>query len=363
MKRYLVTILFGSFVFLFSCAKKEKIAPDLGEVKGPVEFDESFTVSNTNPNFANGDKVYFYAKFKNDAHWVLTLTGNTSTGMKKYEGTGTSISPSNVVWDGTTDSLPSFRKGETVVARLSFPEASSVPAVTLTYNIVIADVKNLNYGHVLVTDFSVDQIQNVYDGNFAAVPANKWPSNYPITVVKNDLPFKNPDGNQYCSMGPQAVWQDNADFPGHKSPYVDHMIITATSVGYPTYFPLIGNPQEIWFNIMIYNNTAAITNKYTWLQVTLFEDHPTQAGVTVAKSYNFHPNWNGWKLQSIPYANFVIGDGTTVLNNPQKIKSMQLTLLSSAPQNILDIGTGTGGNQVEVDFDHIIFSHFKPYQP
>ncbi len=357
MKRYSIHIAVIGLFFLFSCAKKEKIGPDLAQVSGPVEFEEAFTVSTLNPNFANGEKVYFSAKFKNDAHWILTIVGNNSTARKTFEGTGREISTANVVWDGTADKLPSFR-AETATATLSFPDASSVPAFTSSYTLTIAATKNLNFGHVLVTDFSVDKIQNVYDGNFAAVPATKWPSNYPVTAVHNDLPLINPDGNQYCTMGPQPTWQDNADFVGHKSPYLDHMIISANSVGYPEYFPLIGNASQIYFNIMIYNNTAAPTNKYTWLQVTLSEEHPTIAGTIVGKSYSFRPDWDGWKLLSVPYTDFLVANGTPT-NNPQKIKSMQLTLLSNAPQEILDAAT----NPVEVSFDHILFSHFTPYKP
>ncbi len=358
MKRYIFSLVTAGLFFLVSCMKKERISPDLSEVSGPVEFEEAFTVSNTNPDFSNGDKVYFTAKFKNDAHWILTITGANSTAVRTFEGTGKVISTSNVVWDGSADKLPSFR-AEAVVATLSFPDASSVQNIQLSYNMTIAGVKDLDYGHVLVTDFRVNQIQNVYDGNFDAVPANRWPSNFAVTATHNDLPLKNPDGNAYCTMGPQASWEDNLDFPGHKSPYLDHLIITATSMGYPTYFPLIGNPAQIYFNIMIYNNTASATNKYTWLQVILTEDHPSAAGVRVNKTYDFYPNWNGWKLLSIPYSEFKIGDGTTVLNNPQKIRSMQLTLLSNAPQEIMDAGT----DPTEVSFDHIVFSHFRPYTP
>ncbi len=360
MKRYILNSTVIALVFLLSCAKTEKISPDLSEVNGPVEFEEAFTVSTLNPNFANNEKVYFYAKFKTDAHWVLTVKGANSNSLKQFEGTGRFISPSNVMWDGTTDSLPSFR-AETAVATLSFPDASSVPAITLSYNIVIAGTKNLNYGHVLVTDFNETptKIRNIYDGNFSVVLPSEWASNYPQTDVHNDIPLKNPDGNKYCTMGNENAWQDNLDFPGHTSPYVDHMIITATSVGYPTYFPLIGNPEQIYFNIMIYNNPDLAPYKYTWLQVSLVEDHPTLAETFVAKSYNFYPKWKGWKLVSIPYREFKIGNGTLVLNNPQKIRGMQLTLLSNAPQDILDART----EDVVISFDHILFSHYKPYQP
>jgi hypothetical protein len=357
MKRYIVNSIAAGLIFLFSCAKKEKIGPDLGEVKGPVEFEESFTVSNTNPNFTNGDKVYFAAKFKADAHWLITLKGANSGAIKTFEGTGRTISASNVMWDGSVDSIPCFRR-EAVVAELSFPEASNGESASASHNISIAKPKNLDYGHVLVTSFDDPlKINNIYTAaGWDNPPADRWPSNFAVTATHNDLPLVNPDTNSYCIFGPQAAWENNMDFPGHKGPYLDHMLITAFSVGYGTHFPLIGNPEQIYFNIMV-NRTSKEENKYQWLQITLTEDHPILAGQVVEKSYNLRPNWTtGWKLVTIPYTEFI---GTENTYSPQRIRSVQLTLLSGAPQEILDAGT----DPVEIAIDHLVFTHFKPLQP
>jgi hypothetical protein len=355
MKKNLMNVVLAFLLLLSACRSKEKIGPSLEELVGPVEFEEQFTVSTLAPDFAAGEKVYFNAKFKKDVSWVLTLTGTNSSAVKKFTGSGRAISLPNVQWDGTADALPSFR-AEQVVATLSFPMASSVPSgYPLSYNIAVGTTKNLNAGHVLVTDFSVNKIVNVFNGNFDAVPADRWPSNFGPTTLENDAPLRNPDGNSYCMIGPLATWQDNADFPGHISPYVDHLLITATSVGYPVYFPLIADPTKIFFNIMVYNTGSP----YTWLEVTLHEEHPHIADSVINKSINIRPNWSGWKLVTHSYSDFKTSDTTQVLNNPQKIRGMQLTLLSAAPQDLLDAKT----EEVSVAVDHIIFSHYKPYQP
>jgi hypothetical protein len=357
MPNYILNTAFVILCFLFSCAKKERVSPDLEQILGPVQFVQPFTVSDTIPNFANGNTVAFSAQFQNEASWVITITGAVSGAVKTFTGTGTSISISSTIWDGTANTVPSFRT-EQVIAVLSFPQASSVSTnSTLSYHIRIVGTKNLNAGHVLVTDFSVNKIQNVYNGNFAAVPPTMWPSNYPTTVTSNDIPFLNPDGNPYCTDGPQAPWQPNTSYIGHISPYIDHLIISATSVGYPTYFPLIADPTQIYFNIMVYSNTLP---NYTWLQVILNEESPTNPDSVMGKTINIYPNWNtGWKLVTASYLNFKFSDTTIISNNPQKIKSIQLTLLSSAPQAILDAGT----HPVQVSYDHLIFSQYKPYQP
>jgi hypothetical protein len=240
MKKYILTSTLIAFIFLFSCTKKEKIAPDLKDVLGPVEFENAFTVSNINPNFTNGDKVYFTAKFKHDAQWVITIVGSTSGAVKTFEGTGTSIVASAAMWDGTANTVPSFRV-ETAVVTLSFPRASSVSGSTLSYNISIGGTKNLNYGHVLVTDFAVTKFSG------PGADSTLWASDWAPTAAHNDVPQINPDGNSYCIMGPAAAWQPNQDFLPHKSPYIDFLKIPAYSQGYTSnYFPLIADPTNIF---------------------------------------------------------------------------------------------------------------------
>src|SRR6185369_1349430 len=102
--------------------------------------------------------------------------------------------------------------------------------------------------------------------------------------------------------GPGAAWQPNLDFPGHLSPYVDFLTISANSVGYPTYFPLIADHTKIYFNMMMYNATLPT---YTWLDVTIHEDHPSIADSIIAKTITIKPNWNtGWKLLTFSYSDF-----------------------------------------------------------
>jgi len=357
MKKYIFKLTIISVFFLFSCGKKEKIAPDLKEVSGPVEVVDPFTISNSNPDFLAGQVVQFGATFQGDAYWKITIVGSNSGATKTISGTSSVINASNATWDGTADDLPSFRN-EPVVITLSFPISNEITSSTpLNINLTVAQKKNLDAGHVLITDFSENpnKITNVFDGNFAGVAPTNWQSNWAPTARFNDAPLKNPDGNFYCVMGPQAAWQDNADFLGHKSPYIDHLFITANSLGYPGYFPLIASPTKIYFNIMVYN--ASLSNN-NWLQITLFEDDPNLG--SIAKSYNIvKPNWIGWKLVTLSYLDFIYGDGTVTVNNPQKISGLQLTLLSAASQDILDAGT----NPVSATFDHLIFTHYKPYQP
>jgi hypothetical protein len=352
MKGYILNTILGAFFFLVSCQKKEQIAPDLGVITGPVDFGNAFVVSKANPNFYNGDKIYFSATFNKETYWLITITGNTSGAIKTFEGVGKEISAVNATWDGTANVIPSFR-AEGATAVLSFPNASSVSApFPLSIGITIVKTKDLNYGHVLITDFNTPKFSGVN-----ANPLTLWPSDFVATGAFDDIPHINPDGNKFCIMGPNAAWQDNLSNKGHKSPYIDFLSISASSVSYPTYFPLIADPTKIYFNMMVYNN-ALPTN--TWIQVTLSEEHPTIADSIVGKSISIKPNWDtGWKLVTANYLDFRSSDTSTVLTNPQKIKGVTIVLLSNATQAVLDAGT----NPVSATFDHLIFTHYKPYQP
>jgi len=345
-------------LFLFSCAKKEPVAPDLGVISGPVSFGNPFAVNNANPNFYNNDKIYFSATFGKQTHWLITITGNTSGAVKTFEGTGTEISVSNAYWDGTADALPSFR-AESVTAVLSFPNASSASApFPLSLTITIAKAKDLNYGHVIITDFNVAKFVDV---SLNPNPNISWPHDFVSTMAYNDIPHINPDGNPYCIMGPHGAWQANTSFKGHNSPYIDFLGISANSVGYPTYFPLIGDPTKIYFNMMVYNNAIPSNVR---IQVTLSEDNlhpnPVLKDSIIAKTINIYPNWNtGWKLVTARYLDFKSSDTTVISNNPQKIRGVTIVLLSTASQAVLDAGT----NPVSATLDHLIFTQYKPYQP
>ncbi len=353
MKKYILSIAVITVIAVLGSCKKEKIAPDLKAISQAVSMETPFAVNTSTPDFSVGQRVYFSGTFKGETYWVITVTGATSGAVKTFFGTGTSIV--NATWDGSADRLPSFG-AEAVTAVLSFPR--SVTTATVSLGLTIAGAKNNDAGHVLITDFSTVKFNGP-----GSDPDVFWPSDWVATTAKNNIPYPNPDGNQYCMMGPNGAWQPNADFPGHNSPYIDFLTISANSQGYPTYFPLIADPTKIYFNMMVYYD-ATPSAKDMWLQVILHEEHPTIAGTIIAKSVNVKFNGPantpaGWNLLSVKYLDFKYTDTTQTFINPQKIKDIQLVLLSNAKQDILDAGT----NPVSATFDHLVFTHYKPYQP
>ncbi|MBX9851077.1 MAG: hypothetical protein K2X86_04880 [Cytophagaceae bacterium] len=331
MKKIVYSFLL--IAILSACDKPEQIGPGINGIYGPVTVTQAFTVNMSNPNFAAGNKVYFTARFENDAIWTITLVGQTSGAVKTITGISKEIGAYNSEWTGTADDAPSFR-AENVVATLSFASSTS----TYTQNLTIAAQKNLDAGGVLVSNFATTKFQC-----YCAPPLNpnNWPTDFP-TTVNTDNTYIKPDGNAYVLME-GVPWQ------GGGSPYVDIATIEAKNadVNYGTYFPLYADPAKVYFNIMVYGDPATTSN--TWLRISLFED-----GVE-ARVIDVRPDWTGWKLLSYNYTELLPVDATIGASKPNKVTALRFVLLSDSPT--------LPGPSVRAVFDHPIFTHNKPYQP
>ena len=136
MNKYILHTLLIGLSVLFSCSKKEQIAPDLSKITLPVEFVTPFSVSKSTPNFKT-DSIYFTAAFKNETFWVITIKGNLSGAERVFarsDKDGLEISKANSLWDGSAYSVAAFR-AESATATLSFPYSKTAP-ISIPLNIV-----------------------------------------------------------------------------------------------------------------------------------------------------------------------------------------------------------------------------------
>ena len=337
MRKIIGIVLLAVFM-VTSCRNKEQLGPDL-----VVKIKESLAVSNSSVDFSAGESIYFTAKFERDVIWILTITG--SNGAKKiFNGVGKEVNAQNSSWIGTADVLPSFIAGA-ATATLSFstdPQTQSVPVT-----IVAKRVSDLATD-VLVTDFVTAPVKNYGTGTF--LPTD-WPSDFPNTSNNDPAAFPEgtypfPDDNKYLIMGPFNPHQGNG------SPYVDLLRIYAPAAmgHYAQYFPISSDSSRVYFNIMVYN-----TGTPTWLQVSLFEGTDLDNPV---RTINIKPNWTGWKLVSVKYSDFQVNSPNTPLQS-EKISGIQLVLLSNVSVTSASLPT----TNVKAAFDHITFTHDKPYQP
>ncbi|MDB5272026.1 MAG: hypothetical protein JWO58_393 [Chitinophagaceae bacterium] len=342
MKKIIGVLVF-TILFIASCKKTEQLGPDLVGIYGPVTVTQPFAVNTSSVNFATGGQIYFTAQFQNDAVWTITITGATSHAVKTITGISKNISIDNSLWTGTADVVPSFTV-ENVTATLTFKNSPTL-VETIT-PIAITGKRISDYPtDVLVTNFVVNKRH--YDGG----PPNHytigwaapygWPSDYP-NIINTDNTYPKPDGDNYLIMS-GIPWADPTI-----TAYINNLLIMADSSDfkYGKYFPLYADPDKVYFNIMV----CGTNTPYTWLQVTVIEEG---ANGDINRSINFKPSWTGWKLFSYKYSDLAAGSST--VPNPQKVKGVQLVLLSTAP--------ALPGPSVKIGIDHITFTHNQPYQP
>jgi len=333
--------IFLAVVLIASCRNKEQLGPDL-----KVTIVEPLAVNTPAVDFAGGNKIFFTAVFENPTAWTITVSA--ANGAKKIlTGVSKEINEANSSWTGTADVIPSFMAGP-VTAKLTFqvdPIEDSVPFTISTKRVSdkITDV--------LVSNFTSSPVQN-YGGTIA--PGN-WPSTYPLTTNTDNAYFV-PDGNAYEIMGdPTTPWQ------GAGSPFVDIVSIAArnSSQNYGTYYPLSADPNNVYFNIMVYGNETPV-----WLEINFFEvealDHNSPTNPSADRKLTIKPNWTGWKLVSVKYADLIPADADAAANiRPDKISDIQIVLLS----NLLPSNPAMLTTPIRTAFDHITFTHDTPYQP
>jgi hypothetical protein len=312
------------------CNKENTVYPYYGS----VTVTENFAANNTIPDFGAGDKVYFTAKFAQNANWTIKIVGQTTGAVKTISGIGTEVNASNSTWNGSADAVPSF-KVENVTATLSFQGDNK----TYSLNLSIGSIKKPDANEVLVTNFAVSKVK---DGNYTDTV--NWQSDFLPTSIANAYPLA--DGNSYLSMSGKP-WQV---IPGTSniSPYIDYLRIYSTGADTPygPVFPVYANPSSVYFNILVYNTGT----KNTWLQVNISEAN----GAT--RNINIYPDWTGWKLLSYNYSQFSTDPSSL---HPNQIKKIDFVLLSKATQDVLN----QKAEVVSTAFDHPVFTFNKPWQP
>lgn len=244
MKRYVInsllvmTSLFA-LVILKSCSKEEEFeGPSLIDLYGEFSVLEEFAVSDAEVDFASGETTYFTAQFSKNVNWTLTITGNISGAQKVITGFSNALNSQNARWNGTTTALPMFGVEE-CTATLSIenePESFSLALSTLTSRV---------YPGLLLADFE-DGFPEGWT-TFVQSGANM------SFVVSDEEPAG--QGNQYYDMGGTVNWDyliGLVDIPGE------------VYNSEPT-FPLSSNPDNVYFNVLLYN-PPAITNAITLFQ-------------------------------------------------------------------------------------------------
>lgn len=331
-----------SFIFLIavlplflSCRKKEKNqidGPSLTNVYGDFSVITPLATSLDSVDFSLGQSISFSAEMSKIVDWKLTITGQTSGAVKIIEGTSSTLNASNALWLGNTTLFPVFR-AELCDVQLSFEGQED----TLLGQLKIIQPK-LNPGFLLA-DFESGLnpgwnsfIQSGADMDFQ---------------IKTDASA--PQGNSYYNMAGTVNW----DW------LIGYLYLGAGAYG-ETHFPLTSNPENAYFNVLVYGEPGMINT----LLLFQFQEDDDDNGTFNANTEDLYSleipvNWVGWKLISVKYSEIPClvngapaspnGNG---VHNSDKIKQV----------NLLDLANPISG-PAKTKVDYIIFTENAPLNP
>jgi len=226
MKKSIVFLLL-IVTLLFSCRKNEvnKIdGPSLNNIYSSFSVIKPLTKSIDSVDFSIGQTVYFAAEISKIVDWKITIVGQSSGAVKRIEGTSSAIGASNTTWTGNTTDLPVFG---TEICKVQLTFNGELDTIETTIKIINP---KLNPGF-LVADFEsgfnpgwVSFIQSGADMDFQ---------------IKTDSEAA--QGNSYYNMAGTVDW----DY------LIGYLYFRASAYGVQ-HFPIGSNPDNIYFNIMIY---------------------------------------------------------------------------------------------------------------
>lgn len=306
--------------------------PSLEEQNSGFSITSPLVISKSSVNFSAGETVYFTAGMSKTSDWKITITGQSSGAVKVIEGTSKTILASDATWEGSTTQLPIF-KNEVCKVQLTFAGESD----TLSGTVTVTGIK-ANSGYV-IADFETGL--NTGWGFFAQSGANM------DFQIRTDAAA--PQGGSYLNLAGKVDWDWLIGLVNFK----------ASADGHVT-FPLTSNPNNSYFNAMIYGDPT-LKNSIVLFQFQ--EDENGDGTFTPASDDEYDVEikvtWTGWKLISLKYSDIVTlvnGAAATPAgnkqHNPDKISQINMLHLANPSSGI-----------AKSKVDYIIFTENAPLKP
>jgi hypothetical protein len=330
-----ILLLFCLGLLLSSCRKDEAAydGVSLNDLFSDFRMLDSFRVDRDSINFASGQTAVFTARFNKPVSWTIEVVGQTSKAKKIITGQSREIDASTAEWNGSTTVFPMF-KAERCIARLLINDVAD----TFQTTTVIKTVK-LNPGFTIADfEFGLNPAWTRFVQSGANMDFN----------VKSDTLA--PQGSKYLKMAGTVNWDyliGLIDFP-------------ATAFSASNTFPLASNPDDVYFNCLIYG----VPNTNESLVLFQFKEDENGDGVYNNAStddqydYQITVNWEGWKLVTVKYSDLIsLSNGQptlphgNALHNPDKIAKISMLHLAN-PAN----------GYAHCKIDYILFTS-TPLQP
>ncbi len=313
MKKIFLLII--TFAVVLGCRKEESTYDgiSINELYSDFMMLQNFSIDKDTVNFGSGENAVFSAVFNKPVNWSIEVTGQLSKAKKILSGQSKRIDASNGTWDGSTTIFPMF-KAEACVAQLfiegvsdTFVVATAIKSIKVNSGLVIADFEN---------GFNSAWTRYVQSG-----------ANMDWNIKTDSLC---PQGAKYLKMAGTVNWDyliGLIDFP-------------ATAYGGGNTLPLSPNPDNVYFNCLIYG----VPNTNESIVLFQFKEDENGDGVYNANTddqydYQITVNWEGWKLVSVKYSDIISlnnGQPTTPngnsIHNPDKIAKISMLDLAN-PSN------------------------------
>ena len=329
MKNTRYLFLFAIVALLQACKPEDTFdGPSLEDIYGPFFIEEALTISDDSLDLAAGESAHFHASFSKNLNWKVEIHGLSSGAVHLHEEFSSVV---DFNWNGSTTVLPMFRQ-ETCEVMLTFETQQDTIRDTL-------DVLSIRpaQGFVL-SDFEGGL-------NPGWVPFIQSGANMSFMVRNDGLAAQ---GNNYYEMAGAVTWD-----------WLIGMIDMPASAYNVEHFPLANNPNEVYFNTMLYK-PAAYDNGLLLFQFREDDngDGNYSTGTEDMWSFQVSGGADGWSTISRKYEDIValvngqetapIGNG---LHEPDKIVQVSVLFLanpaSGFSQAYLDYMTFTEGGPLQ----------------
>jgi hypothetical protein len=338
MKPYLsYSILLGTIAL--SCAKPASVeGPLLEDLYGDFALIEPLEVSSPSVDLAEGERVYFSARFNKTTNWELELQGLSTGAVKRFSGKTRALDETNALWNGSTSEFPVFGV-ETVAARLWVPEAN----LELFDTLEVLSPKPFE-GLILADFEGVDPVGWL---KFAQTGAN-------MSFARSNQ-NQAAQGQYYFDMGGTVNWDWLICYlymPA--AAYPDSMRSPNNTLLLP------GNPDQVYLNLAVYSPDG-ISNEVLLIRVN--EDDNLNGSFSGANEDQYSIELKdipaGWNSISIPYTDLetlVNGQPGTPAGNgirePDKIHQVEFLFLANP---------SSGYSQIYLDY--VVFTSNGPWEP
>ncbi|MFM7024083.1 MAG: hypothetical protein ACKOXB_14015 [Flavobacteriales bacterium] len=338
-----VAVLLLSAVVFNGCHKKDTLGP---EVCPSAEFKITtpFSLNLTSVNPAT-DKLTMKAGFSEEIEWWITIKGGSGA-TKSYHGTSDSL---NIDYYGNSENDIFFKAEQCEVKfELACGHTEGNATKSFTYT-SMPTIHNPNFGFLL-NDFDGKPATGAYS------TSGGWGNddNKEVVKVNNITVDPSPQGGKAMMYYGNA--KDSITVPRIKLWYYggfSSSIASQIAALKNTYG--VTDPNRLYLNMYVRGYATDYPNTQLQLSLEGLKEITESGTVAEFKNYNLNLDWDGWKMVSIKFSEFV------------NLHAFPSTYNAATNSNITNLGFGLGAgpeqnHHAKALLDFLIITIDAPYK-